>query len=116
MWKHTLEVCSLPTSCNQPDGKAQAGFGLVVIPLSWVKRRRLQSLLQSRNFPPFHCAHRETTLVFKNPGLSRSSVETQLLHLTRPTCMFPFNGTEMLGRIIPRLQTLPVGFPAHFSL
>lgn len=103
MEAHTLEVCSLPTSCNQPDGKAQAGFGLVLIPLSWEKRRSLQFLRQDRSFPPFHCPHRETTLVLKKPGLFRSSAETQLLHLTQPNWMFPFNSIEMLGRISPRL-------------
>jgi len=70
----------LSTSRNQPDGKAQAGFGLVVMPLCSVNRETLQSLLQNntgqrgqilpQTFPPSHCTHRETTLALQKPGPS----------------------------------------------
>lgn len=85
VWKQTLWSAPLPTSHNQPDEKAQARFGLVVMLLCWVNRGRLQFLLQNntgqrreilpQTFPPSHCAHRDRPCINEAKTLQELSRE-----------------------------------------
>lgn len=113
----------LPTSCKQQDGKAQAEFGFVTIPLldkqgetpvPAPKQYRAEWRDSPSGLPT--ALTRETTLVLTKPGPSRSSAEIWFFQLTQPTWTFPFNCTEMLGRLSPKPRTFPVSFPTHLSL